>query len=217
MGYEKGIETKKRMIQAMYEQLKEKTASHITVRELSKDHNCSPAAIYRHFESVEYLIMLGSMGFFIDYMTEYAGVMDDNDNLLESYVKGWKLFNQFAFERPDLYHRVFWGQHNGQLPKALQEYFQLFPMEGSKLHPAYFYTLLFEADVTKRDFLLLRRAVSHNLLNDEDAEYFSMTNTLIVKGVLEQYMERPLEERCKGEILCNRLLIKNMEKVYPVK
>ncbi len=61
---------------------------------------------------------------------------------------------------------------------------------------------------------MLKRAVDHNLLSYDDAVYFSISNTLIVKGMLETYMDRDLESRKRGEQECNRLLLKNLEKVY---
>ncbi len=212
--YEKGYETKRRLIMSMYNKLKVQDASEITVRELAKENSCSPAALYRHFESLEYLIIIGSIRFFIDYMVEYGRLMDSGNNLMESYIKGWQLFNKYAFERPDLYYRLFWGQYHTMFSDALEEYFELFPVTGSELYPAYFYTLLFTDDVIKRDFLILRRAVNYNMLSDEDAAYFSKTNTFIVKGMLEMYMGRDLEERRQGERECNELLLKNVEKVY---
>lgn len=212
--YEKGNETKRRLIMSMYNKLKIQDASEITVRELAKENNCSPAALYRHFESLEYLIILGSMRFFIDYMAEYGQLMDSNNDLMESYIQGWQLFNKYAFERPDLYYRFFWGQYNAMFSDALEEYFELFPVTGSQRYPAYFYTLLFTEDVRERDFLMLRRAVNYSLLSDEDAVYFSKSNTLIVKGMIEMYMGHGLEERRKGEQECNQLLLKNLEKVY---
>ncbi len=212
--YEKGYETKRRLIMSMYNKLKVQDASQITVRELAKENHCSPAALYRHFESLEYLIILGSIRFFIDYMAEYGQLMDSDSNLMDSYIKGWQLFNKYAFERPDLYYRLFWGQYNTMFSDALEEYFELFPVTGSELYPAYFYTLLFTDDFRERDFLILRRAVNYNMLSDEDAVYFSKSNTLIVKGMLEMYMGRDLEERRQGEQECNQLLLKNLEKVY---
>lgn len=212
--YEKGNETKRRLIMSMYNKLKVQDASEITVRELAKENNCSPAALYRHFESLEYLIILGSVRFFIDYMAEYGHLMDSNNNLMESYIQGWRLFNKYAFGRPDLYYRLFWGQYNTMFSDALEEYFELFPVTGSERYPAYFYTLLFTDNVQERDFLMLRRAVNYNMLSDEDAVYFSKTNTLIVKGMLEMCMGSELEDRRQGEQECNQLLLKNLEKVY---
>lgn len=212
--YEKGNETKRRLIMSMYNKLKVQDASEITVREIAKENDCSPAALYRHFESLEYLIILGSIRFFIDYMAEYGHLMDSSNNLMESYIKGWELFNNYAFERPDLYYRLLWGQYNTMFSNALEEYLELFPVKGSQRYPAYFYTLLFTEDIIERDFLILRRAVNYSLLSDDDAVYFSKSNTLIVKGMLEMYMGCDLEIRRQGEQECNQLLLKNLEKVY---
>lgn len=211
--YDKGNETKRRLIMSMYNKLKVKDASQITVREIAKENNCSPAALYRHFESLEYLIILGSIRFFTDYMKEYGHLMDSDDNLLDVYIKGWQLFNKYAFERPDLYYRLFWGQYNSMFSNALEEYFELFVIAGSEQYPAYFYTLLFTEDITERDFFMLKRAVNHNLLSYDDAVYFSKSNTLLVKGMLEMYMGQDLESRRQGEQECNGLISKNMEKV----
>ncbi len=197
----------------MYGRLKEQEASEITVREFAKENNCSPAALYRHFESLEYLIILGSVKFFMDYMTEYGRLMDSGGKLLESYVKGWQLFNRYAFERPDLYYRLLWGHYNKDLSDALAEYFELFPTKGSEQYPAYFYTLLFTSDIRERDFLVLRRAVNYGMLSYEDAVYFSSSNTLLVKGMLEMYMGCSREERKQGEETCNRLLLRNLGNV----
>ena len=212
--YEKGYETKKRLVMSTYQNLLEKNASDITVRELAEQNGCSPAALYRHFDSLEYLIVLGSMRFFNDYMVEYGQLMDSDENLMESYFKGWSLFNKYAFERPDVYYRLLWGQYNASFSDAIQEYFELFPMSGSEKYPAYFYTLLFTSNVTERDFLMLRRAVNRNLLTDEDAIYYSKTNPFIVKGMIEEYMNCDEEKRKQGEQECNQLLLRNLQKVY---
>lgn len=215
--YEKGNETKRRLITSMHKKLQVQEASKITVRELAKDAGCSPAALYRHFESLEYLIILGTMRFFTEYMVEYGQLMDSDSNLMELYIKGWHLFNKYAFERPDLYYRLLWGSYNTMFSDALEEYFELFPVTGSERYPAYFYILMFTENIRERDFLMLKRAVNHNLLSYEDAVYFSKSNTLIVKGMLELYMGCDLESRKQGEAECNQLLRKNLEKVYIAK
>lgn len=212
--YEKGKETKRRLILAMHNKLKTQDASEIKVREFAKEAGCSPAALYRHFESLEYLIVLGTMRFFIDYMDEYGQLMDSYENLMEAYIRGWELFNKYAFARPDLYYRLLWGSYNTTFSDALDEYFELFAVRGSERYPAHFYTLLFTENIQERDFLMLKRAVNRNMLTYEDAVYFSKTNTLIVKGMLEIYMGRNPEERKDGERECNQLLVKNLERVY---
>ena len=212
--YEKGIETRRNLVLATYHMLQKMDASKITVRALAKEVGCSPAALYRHFENIEYLIVLASIRFFETYLIEYGVLMDSEPNLLKQYVDGWKLFNRYAFERPDLYYRLMWGQYNAAFSEALNEYIELFPITASNSSPAYFYTMIFDDDIMERDFLILRRAVNHDLISDENAHYFSKSNPLLVKGMLEMYMDKDLAERKRGEQECNSLLLKNMERVY---
>jgi len=211
--YEKGNRTKQRLITAMYDKLKTHEAPQITVREFTKEIGLSPSALYRHFESLEYLIILGVIRFYIGYMMEYGQLMDYNKNPLESYIKGWKLFNKYAFERPDLYYRLLLGQYNRSFSDALDEYLELFPLTGLESDSAYFYTLLFTNDFRERDLLMLKRAVNCGLLSFDDAVYYSKSNTLIVKGMLENYIGCDLAARRQGEIECNQLLLRNLEKV----
>lgn len=212
--YEKGIETRRNLVLATYHMLQEMDASKITVRALAKEVGCSPAALYRHFENIEYLIVLASIRFFETYLIEYGVLMDSEPNLLKQYVDGWKLFNRYAFERPDLYYRLMWGQYNAAFSEALNEYIELFPIAASNSSPDYFYTMIFDDDIMERDFLILRRAVNHDLISEENARYFSKSNPLLVKGMLEMYMDKDLAERKRGEQECNSLLLKNMERVY---
>lgn len=212
--YEKGIETKRSLILTTYRMLQDMDASKITVRAVAKEVGCSPAALYRHFNNIEYLIVLASIRFFENYMIEYGLLMDQEPNLLKQYVDGWKLFNRYAFERPDLYYRLMWGQYNSDFSDALSEYIELFPFSASSSSPDYFYTMIFNSDIMERDFLLLRRAVNQGLLTDVDADYFSKSNTLIVKGMLEMYMDKDLVTRKRGEQECNGLLLKNLERIY---
>lgn len=212
--YEKGMETKRSLILTTYRMLQDMDASKITVRAVAKEVGCSPAALYRHFDNIEYLIVLASIRFFENYMIEYGLLMDQEPNLLKQYIDGWKLFDRYAFERPDLYYRLMWGQYNSDFSDALADYIELFPFSASSSSPDYFYTMIFNSDIIERDFLLLRRAVNQGLLTDVDAHYFSKTNPLIVKGMLELYMDKDLRTRKRGEQECNGLLLKNMERIY---
>ncbi len=101
--YEKGFETKRNLILTTYQLLQERDASTITVRELAKLNQCSPAALYRHFDTLEYLITMASLKFFEPYMLEYSKLMETEEDLLKQYLEGWFLFNHYAFQRPDLY------------------------------------------------------------------------------------------------------------------
>lgn len=211
--YTKGKETKRQLVDLVYNMLRERDASTITAREVAVAQGCSAAAIYRHFDSMEVLISVASVRFLHTYMEEYSVLMDSDQPFLEMYVEGWELFCSYAFERPDLYYRLFWGEENGNLADALQDYYELFPFEASEKSAAYFYTLMFNDDMVERDYLMLHRAVSKGLMEDGDARYFSQTNNLIARGMIFDAMAADEPERQELCGMCGRLIRKNMEKV----
>ncbi|MFR3548257.1 TetR/AcrR family transcriptional regulator, partial [Blautia sp.] len=53
--------TKQMLIEAAYNMILEKGAENIRVRDLAKRVGCSAAALYKHFESLDYLLALASV------------------------------------------------------------------------------------------------------------------------------------------------------------
>lgn len=211
--YTKGKETKRQIVDLTYRLLRNRDAASITVREIADAQGCSPAAIYRHFESFDTLLSVASVRFLHEYMEEYAALMDSGQPFFEMYLAGWELFDRYAFERPDLYYRLFWSEENRNLGDAVQDYYELFPFEASEQSAAYFYSLMFDEDMVSRDYLMLHRAVSRGLLNDEDARYFSQTNILIARGLIYDAMTEDDARREELRSLCDSLIRKNMQRV----
>lgn len=211
--YKKGDETKRNLILHTYKKLYENDASSITVREITKEAGVSAAALYRHFDSLEYLIVVASVRFLDEYMKKYAVLLDCDKNFLDIYLEGWELFNHYAFERPDIYYRLFWGIENNVFGAAFQDYFELFPFSGSEKHTAHYYILLFNENMRERDRMALRRLVNNHIISDDEADFFSYTNTLIVEGLLHSAMKEKEEKRGSLEKLCNSLIRKNMARV----
>ncbi|OUO79079.1 hypothetical protein B5F53_08360 [Blautia sp. An249] len=211
--YSKGIETKRKFIILTYNKLCNHETSELTVRSLAKENGCSAAALYRHFDSLEYLITVASVRFLDEYMKQYANLLDSDKDFREIYIEGWELFNHYAFARPDIYYRLFWGKDNSIFGTAFQEYFELFPFKGSEKYTAHYYILLFNEDMQERDFMMLRRMENMGLISSEDALYFSYTNPLIARGMLRDAMDLPDEKKQEKEKFCNKLLRKNMERI----
>ena len=210
--YTKGKETKRQIVDLTYHLLCEREASAITVREVADLQGCSAAAIYRHFESFDTLIAVASVRFLHAYMEEYAALMDSDRSLLEMYADGWDLFNRYAFDRPDLYYNLFWGEENHNLGDAVQEYYDLFPFEASENSAAYFYSLMFDENMVSRDYLMLHRMVSRGVMTDEDARYFSQTNVLIARGLIHDAVNADAAKREELRALCTSLIRTNIER-----
>ena len=214
--YENGIDTKKRLITAAYSRLIDNEVSAITVREITKECGCSPAALYRHFDGIEHLLIIASIKVYEAYLIEYSRLIKRIEEPIEQYLEGWKLFNQYAFARPDIYYRLIWGgeQYNLEYSSGFAEYMQLFPLDRRISAQAMFYTLLFNENIDSVDYLVLQRAVNQGKMTDEDARYYSKSNPLLAKGMLESVLNKCEEDRRKAKLECDGLIMKNMERVY---
>ena len=211
--YVKGNETKKKFVILTYNKLCEKKSSEITVRDIAKENGYSAAAIYRHFESFDYLLTVASVRFLDEYMRDFADLLDSDRDFLDIYIGGWDLFNKYAFERPDIYYRLFWGKSNSVFGAAFQDYFELFPFKGSERYTAHYYTLLFNENMQERDFVMLRRLENMNQMTSEETLYFSYSNPLMVKGLLYDAIDADDEERIRLKELCGKLLRQNMARI----
>ena len=211
--YSKGNETKKRFVMLAYQKLCEMDASKLTVRDLARGNGCSAAALYKHFDSLEYLITVASVRFLDEYMKRYANLLDSDKDFREIYIEGWELFNAYAFDRPDIYYRLFWGEDQSIFGSAFEDYFEMFPFKGSEKYTAQYYILLFNENLQERDFMMLRQMEHMGYINNDDAMYFSYTNPLIARGMISDSMKLDKEERKKQEKLCDELIRKNMERI----
>jgi len=207
----KGFETKRRMVQLAYETLSQERADKLSARSLAKTGGFSPAALYRYFDSIENLITVASIKFMREYINDYGKLMDSDYDFPEVYVEGWKLFNRYAFANPDIYYGLFWGEYRGSYCNAMEEYYELFPVTGSKKYPTRFLTLFSSGDIYERDLQVLRQACKKKLMSEAEAVYLSRSNPLIVKGILLETLNS--KEGGKAEEEANQLLQHNLELV----
>ncbi len=212
-NYNKGNETRKKFILITYQKLCSEDASSLTVRSLAKELGCSAAALYKHFDSLEYLIAVASIRFLDEYMRQYANLLDSDKEFLEIYIQGWELFDHYAFARPDIYYRLFWGEDNSIFGPAFQDYFELFPFKGSEKYTAHYYTLLFNENLQERDYMMLRRLENMGYLNSDNALFLSYTNPLIARGLIQDARTADDEKRNQLRQLCDRLIRSNTEKL----
>lgn len=197
-NYAKGIETKQRLIRFAYEKLKNQSASSITVRDLAHESGYAASALYRYFGSLEHLLAVASVGFLDRYIRDYVKLLESEPDALSLYRRGWLLFDSYAFQRPDIFYALFWGEYNGEFTDAVEEYCQFFPFPGTDKDPDTLHEIMFNDDVYKRDLFLLNKAVEQGRISEKDAVFFSRANPLMVKGLL-------LEAMGKDEVLCKKL------------
>ena len=197
--YNNGIATKQNFIIHAYNKLLKNDTDNLTVRSLSKELGLSSAALYRHFFSLDYLLIVASIRFLDPYLNDYGVMLRVHSNRFVSYFDGWKLFNHYAFMRPKIFYRLFWGKENTYFSHAITDYFSAFPVSQHDIYPDYFYSMLSCNDICQRDHMILEEAnAASPLLTPEQITYYSRTNSLISKGLIE-------EATSKGEAACFQL------------
>lgn len=211
--YRNGIETKRKLVSEMYSDLHVKNASEIKIRDIAEKCDCSPAGVYRHFENLEYLIMVSSVMFLFDYEIEYRELLEREDDPFEIIIKSWHIFNKHCFDRPDIFYRLFWGPHHEMFEQAVRECEGLFPIEGPARNHEIFFLTLYSGDVAERDYNVLRAATKLKLISDDDARFLCDSNALILKGSLVGELEGDFESRKKAERDCNWLIERNYQNV----
>lgn len=184
--YDKGNATKGKFIMSAYAHLESRDDDTLTVRALAAENGYSVAALYKHFESLEYLLAVASIKFIGEYLDEYAKLLDGSKSPLQVYAEGWEVFIECAFERPDIFHRLFWELDPEELEHAFIDFYRVFPPADPHINAIQFSVLITNDDMCARDRKLLDQLVMRGDMDAETARFLSMSSELIVAGLLRR-------------------------------
>lgn len=182
-------QTKRKLVDATYEIIVEKGLEAVTAREVARRVNVTATMIYKHFENLNYLIVVASIRYITDYIEDLQRISTLESNPVEMNLLGWKSFCQFSFRNPPLYEMIFWGAYNDQLEQALFDFYDLFPQEFKMREEAFLVSSLLSGSIEERDFIWLRRGANIGLLDYDDAKFICRTNCLIAHGMLLEHMK----------------------------
>ena len=129
--YSNGTKTKKQLVSATLAALKDTWALEIKVRDIARACDVSPATVYRHFDSMDHLIAVASVGFVEEFSKSFRALINEGKNIMDIYMGTWTFFNKYAFKRPDVYYPLFWGESNNVFGSAPHDYYELFPVPDS--------------------------------------------------------------------------------------
>ena len=180
--------TKQRFVEETFQLIQEDGLEHLTVRKIAQRVGCTAAALYRHFESVDYLSVLASLRFLDDYFHELQKMQEEEEDPISLTFHSWARFNYYAFHNPPIFLHLFWGSYSYYLEEATTEYLQLFPEQANRYASAYFCVARTEKSLKDRDFVWLRKAANQGYLKYDDAVYISKINYYMVHGALLEHI-----------------------------
>lgn len=213
------LSTKQRFVVETYELLRENGLENLRVRDIASRVGCTPAALYKHFESMDHLVMLGSVKFLDGYAKELVPITLYSLDSLTLDLQAWRVFIRHAFENPPIFIHLFWGNASEiTFGDIMAEYTAMFgSLHGDdKSQDAlygYYYSAMFEDTLQKRDYVWLRKAAGEGLMKIEDALFVSKTNDCIVHASLIDHMRDYMDPRVREQAIaeCIALIEKNIE------
>ena len=160
----------------------------VTIRYLAKKLHCSSASLYRHFDSLEQLIVFASLRFLKPYISEVAIIFESNKYDIETYFKVWQVFIKYSFEQPKIFHYVFFNKYRDMFKKAVEVYYQTMSDDIRVFEPMW-RPMLVGDSIHLRDRYLLTHCIGKNSFAPEDIERASDLIVYTFKGMLNSIID----------------------------
>ena len=182
------------LLNTTFELLKEMPPNELTARKIAAKSDCTPTVIYKHFNSLDHLIMVASVRFLEQYIEEVQSILTSSDDEFAGLRTMWLCFASKAFCNPEIFLMMFWGIDSDQLSDAIFEYYELFPQALHGLD-GLFTSVFFNNDLHERDFIVVRRAAVAGAFNVKDARMISDMECAMFRGYISEFCSLPSEQR----------------------
>jgi len=179
--------TKQKFVEVTCQMIAEEGMENLSIRKIADRVGCTSAVLYRHFKSLDYLIMLGAIRFLEDYVQDLIAIERTSEKNIERAIDSWHVFSKYAFQNPPLFYHVFFDCDNSLFEEAIVEYYQLFPLKlQDEKNPFYgfFFMSLFNGSPHERNFYYFNRAANEGSIRESDIDYLCWVCPFIFSGAL---------------------------------
>ena len=181
-----GRSKKADLITATYTLLSESSPQDISIRAIAAEAGCTTGAVYRHFDSVNRLILVASIKFLEDYMVELNDLLLRDDGSLGLHIEMWRAFGRQAFANVDVFEMMFWQTSEDELSDAIFSYYQVFPESWRKLS-GFHVMMFFNSSIKERNLILLNRCMAPYNLKQSNIEMINDLEVCSFHGLLMEY------------------------------
>lgn len=160
------MHTKIHFIEAAEKLIREDGIAGVTIRKIATQAGYNSATLYNYFDDLEHLILFASMRHLRAYVRELEKETTRDMNTLEVYRVIYKVFCDYSFRSPTIFHNMFFGRYSAKLNDVLQEYYQLFPDELDN-QKSVVKSMLSLGDIYQRDLAIMRALVEEHFVKPE--------------------------------------------------
>ena len=204
------VKRKKELIRVTYEILASEGSEGISIRRIASEAGCTSAAIYKHFDNLEHLIMLASVRFLEPYMEKLADLSKNEDiSGIQMNLILWREFLREAFDKKEYYEMMFISADRKKMKACVEEYFNIFKDELVDMDPVSAGILL-SNNIHYREAVRLQQAAAAGQISPRNARMLSDLTEAGFIGRLMRHDEEDDEKRAAEE--CYELIYNLYEK-----
>lgn len=183
-----GRSKKADLIKSTYTLLSTAAPEDLSIRAIASAAGCTTGAVYRHFDSVDHLMLVASVKFLEDYMVDLNDLLLKDDDPLFQHIEMWRSFGRQAFAHVDAFEMMFWKASEDDLNDAIFSYYQEFPESWRKLS-GFQVMVFFSSSLKERNLLTLNRCMAEYKLSKSTVEMINDIEICCFHGLMMEYRD----------------------------
>ena len=116
-------------IEATQELILNEGIENLSIKKIAEKAGYNTATIYNYFEDLEELILYSSIDYLKIYLKDLRNKIKSDMKAIEIYKTIYKVFVYHSFEKPEIFHTLFFGKYSYKLEKIIKKYYEIFPDE----------------------------------------------------------------------------------------
>ena len=179
-------------IEATQELILNEGIENLSIKKIADTAGYNTATIYNYFEDLEELILYSSIDYLKIYLKDLKSEINSNMKAIEMYETIYKVFVHHSFEKPEIFHTLFFGKYSYKLEKIIKKYYEIFPDDITG-QTDITKSVLVEGNIHNRDLPVIKQMIKEGSILEEEAPYIMEA----IVRIHQSYLENILQQREK--------------------
>ena len=179
-------------IEATQELILNEGIENLSIKKIADTAGYNTATIYNYFEDLEELILYSSIDYLKIYLKDLKSEINSNMKAIEMYATIYKVFVHHSFEKPEIFHTLFFGKYSYKLEKIIKKYYEIFPDDITG-QTDITKSVLVEGNIHNRDLPVIKQMIKEGSILEEEAPYIMEA----IVRIHQSYLENILQQREK--------------------
>ena len=179
-------------IEATQELILNEGIENLSIKKIADTAGYNTATIYNYFEDLEELILYSSIDYLKIYLKDLKNEINSNMKAIEMYETIYKVFVHHSFEKPEIFHTLFFGKYSYKLEKIIKKYYEIFPDDITG-QTDITKSVLVEGNIHNRDLPVIKQMIKEGSILEEEAPYIMEA----IVRIHQSYLENILQQREK--------------------